>query len=202
MHIASGVIGGVVVLFVILRACAGSEGPSAPVRDAGEADARAAVATVPVDGASPTRDAAVTPDAALDPDDPAGAALLQAAERVSAHNLDGALRILAEAHKKFVANPDIPYMTGRLELTQGRYPEGVASLRAATRLFPGYLDDPELAKLVVQAFMSTPSRHAGLARFIHDDLGARAIPYLEDARDHAATPALRARAVAERKQLH
>ena len=115
---------------------------------------------------------------------------------------DGALRILADAHKQFVANPDIPYMAGRLQIGRAHYAEGIASLRAALRLFPGYLDDPELAKLVVQAFLSTPSRHVELARFIHDDLGHAAVAPLEDARDHAATPALRSRAAAELKRLH
>ncbi len=207
MHVVAAVVGAVVVLAVILRACPGGTHAAAPA-DARPPDAHLEVTPIPPDAALP--DAAVVIDAAppappIDAgvdEDPAGAALLAAAARVSAHDVDGALKILADAHRKFVANPDIPYMTGRLQLGRGHFPEAIASLRAAIRLFPGYLDDPELGKLVVAAFMSTPSRHADLARFIHDDLGHAAVSYLTDARDHAATAALRARAAAELKHLH
>ncbi len=213
LHIAAGVVGGVLILAVILRACTGSgtSTPPAPgaLADAGPPVSHPMVSAIPPDAAvavvpspAPPVDAGAGASGTIDPEDPAGAALIHAAERVSAHDVDGALEVLADAHRKFVANPDIPYMAGRLQIAKGQYTQGLASLRTAIHLFGGYADDPELAKIVVEAFMSTPSRHADLARFIHDDLGHAAIPQLTASRDHAATPALRARAAAELKRLH
>ena len=191
--IAGGVLGTAVFFALVARACTGSSAPTV----AGTSDA-GLVATMP-DTAKPVEqrpaDAAVAvaaPDApavassvdARDaplPDDPVEAALAQANAKVAAKDIDGAIAILTKAHKDFVANPDIPYLTGKLYLQKQRYAEGVASLRTATHLFSGFREDPELIQLVVDAFLATPTRNGDLARFLHDEIGKPAVPLLQAA---------------------
>jgi serine/threonine-protein kinase len=177
---------GVVALLIIVRHCASGSrtSPSVAPLDATPAvamiDAHAAT-PAPRPDAAPT--AAVPPDAAdVEPpiDDPAGRALYDANHRVAAGDIDGALHILATAHAAYSANPDIPYMAGRLYFQKQRYHDGISSLRAAVDLFPGYQDDPNLAKLVVDAFLATPTRNAEIAKFLHD-IRATALPLLRDA---------------------
>ena len=178
-----------IALVVILRHCGG--GATNTTNTAGSGSSSAVVAShapPPPDArssapalvdAAPT---ATTTDADVEPpaDDPAGRALYDANHRVAAGDIPGALHILETAHAAYSANPDIPYLAGRLYLQQQRYHEAISSLRAAVDLFPGFLDDPELAKLVVTAFLTAPSRNAEIARFLHD-IRATAAPLLRDA---------------------
>jgi serine/threonine-protein kinase len=186
LQIAGGVVGGAMLFALVASMCGGGGEPSA----ARTPDAVVAV-TPPPPPPPPIVDASVAmsvdaagPAAAVDamvlPDDPADAALMLANAKASANDVEGALVILAKAHKEFVANPDIPYLAGKLYFSKQRYGEGLASLREAVRLFPGYQEEPELIKLVVDAFLSTPSRNADIARFLHDSIGKPAVPYLQE----------------------
>jgi len=80
--------------------------------------------------------------------------------------------------------------------------EGLRSFRDALRLEPSYRGDPELIKLVLRGFITTPSYNNDLAAFLREEIGSAAVPFLEEtARDHP-NPMIRSRAVSELRRYH
>jgi serine/threonine-protein kinase len=173
---ASGaVIAVVVVLAVSLR------GGSSSAPDAGP----------PGGSASP---ASPSPDPAVE------AALARAAELEDAGQKPAALDLVLAARKTSPDDARLAFLAGRLLFEKVYVTEGMKHLRDAIRLDPRYRTDPELIKLVLRAYITTPAAEAALATFLHDDIGDAARPYLEETAADHPNPTVRARASAELKR--
>ena len=73
--------------------------------------------------------------------------------------------------------------------------EALVSYRDAIRLDGQYREDPRLINNMIGALMSTSFHNKG-ARFLRDEIGAPAVPLLEDASREAESTTTRKRAAA------
>jgi hypothetical protein len=174
---AGAVLAVVVVLAVSLR------GGSSSAPDAGSS------------GSSGSADPAPAP-----PDPAADAALARAAELENAGQKPAALDLVLTARKTSPNDARLAYLAGRLLFDKVYVTEGMKHLRDAIHLDPRNRTDPELIKLVLRAYITTPAAEAGLSAFLHDDIGDAAKPYLEETAADHPNPTVRARASAELKR--
>ena len=70
----------------------------------------------------------------------------------------------------------------------------------AIALAPAYRTDDELIKLVLKGFITTKSYDWRLAKFLREDVGKAAKPYLEDTAKNHPSVKLRSRAASELKR--
>ena len=73
--------------------------------------------------------------------------------------------------------------------------EALASYRDAIRFDSQYREDPRLINNMIGALMSSSFHHKG-ARFLRDEIGAPAVPLLDDASREAESTTTRKRAAA------
>ena len=98
---------------------------------------------------------------------------------------------------KFPDSALLAYTAGRICFSKYYWTEGLKDFRDAIRSDPGYRSDPELIKIVLRGFITTPGYNDDLAGFLRDDIGSAAQPFLDEtARDHP-NPVIRSRAAAE-----
>jgi hypothetical protein len=147
-------------------------------------------APAPVVTQSPTPPAAVKPDA--------GAELVsRATELGSAGQRDRAIDLLVKARKTYPDDARLPYTLAKLYLEKMWWADGLKQARAALALDPKLRTDPELIKLAVRGFNTTKRYDGTLARFLRDDIGDAAKPYIQDTAEHHPNPIVRARANSE-----
>jgi len=77
------------------------------------------------------------------------------------------------------------------------FADGIPLLRAAFALDPDLRADPALIKAVLRGYNATASVDRVIARFLRDDIGAAARPYLEETARSHPNPIVRKRATAE-----
>jgi len=111
--------------------------------------------------------------------------------------LKPAIDMLAKARKTYPQDPRIPFHAGLLYLDKMYFADGLPLVRAAIALDPAYRSDDTLIKLLVRGFNATASYDGTIARFLRDDVGEAAKPYLEDTAKHHPNPIVRNRATAE-----
>ncbi|HTJ45061.1 MAG TPA: protein kinase [Kofleriaceae bacterium] len=135
---------------------------------------------------------AAKPDASAESDD----VLARARAMVESGDSDGALRLLDSARRTFPDRAALSYEVGRLYFARLWWRDGMAAFRAAIRVDPGYRTDPDLIKTVLRGFITTPDTDEGLARFLRNDIGEAAIPYLQETAESNPSAKVRARAAA------
>ena len=110
---------------------------------------------------------------------------------------DGAIKVLKAARVRYPDSGELAYLLGSVYMTKLWWSQGLAQLRDAIAREPAYAQDPELIKQVLKGFNTTPSYNDELAEFLRQDIGAEAVPYLDETATGHPNPAIRARATAE-----
>ncbi len=126
--------------------------------------------------------------------------IARAAELAGNGERETAIDLLTKARKRYPDNADLPYAAGKLYFSKLWWTDGLKSFRDAIRLEPTYRTDPELIKIVLRGFITTPTYNEELSSFLRDDIGDPAKEFLaETARDHP-NASKRARATQELKR--
>ena len=160
----------------------------------------ASPASAPVASPPPpvTTDAvADAPPQASSLEDPVADLVAHAGELAAGGRLKPAIDLLAKARKSYPQDARLPYHAGLLYLDKMYFADGLPLVRAAIALDPAYRSDDTLIKLLVRGFNATASYDGTIARFLRDDIGAAAKPYLEETAQHHRNPIVRNRATAE-----
>ena len=177
LTVVGGVVGGVLLLAIIVAASRGGATEPAP------ADAQLA-APDPIE---------MEPHDA----DPLASVLARADELLAAGQSEAALQLLVSSRQPFPDDARLPLRAGRLYFTKLWFTDGLKQLRDAVRLDASLRADPELIKTVLRGFITTPRYNDDLARFLRDDIGAAARPYLEETAAGHPNPSIRQRAARE-----
>ncbi len=129
--------------------------------------------------------------------DGANQVLARAADLVANGEREAAIDVLGKSRAVYPDNAEIPYLAGKLFFAKLWWTDGLKNFRDAVRIDPRYKTDPELIKMVLKGFITTPSYNDELASFLRNEIGAPAMEYLEEtSRDHP-NAAIRARAKSE-----
>jgi len=165
---------------------------------------RGGAAPAPAPAASPPPSPPVTTDteAAAPPqapsvEDPVADLVARAGGLAASGRLKPAIDLLAKARKTYPQDPRLPYHAGVIYLDKMYFADGLPLVRAAIALDPAYRSDDTLIKLLVRGFNATASYDGMIARFLREDIGAAAKPYLEETAQHHPNPIVRNRATAE-----
>ncbi len=127
------------------------------------------------------------------PPDPATDLAAQAASLAADGKEETAIDMLVKARKVYPEHVGLAVTLGKLYFGKLWWNDGLTNLRDAIKLEPSLKDDPELQKLAVRAFNTTPRYDHRLASFVLE-LGPGVAPLLEEtAREHR-NPNTRARA--------
>jgi tetratricopeptide (TPR) repeat protein len=157
--------------------------------------------TAVVVAAHDAADAVAPPMVDQPPADPTAAAQAAITELVAQGRLDAALDAIIKARRQFPAAAAFPFAAGKIYFTRLFWDDGIKAFRDAIRLDPALRSDPELIKTVLRGFITTPDVDRPIETFLREDLGAIAIPYLEEtAREHP-NAMIRARAQNELKRM-
>ena len=108
--------------------------------------------------------------------------------------------MLLDAKKTYPKDARLPYHASKLYLDKMWWDDGLKQARAAIALDPKYRTDDELIKLVLKGFNTTKSYDWTLAKFLREDIGDAAKPYMEDTARAHPNPIVRKRAAAELKK--
>ena len=136
--------------------------------------------------------AVVPPDAP----DPSDDVLARARAMVENGDSDGAIHLLDSARRTYPDRAVISFELGRLYFARLWWRDGLDAFRAAIRADPGFRTDPDLIKTVLRGFITTPDTDEGMARFLRNDIGEAAIPYLQETAQSHPSDKVRARAAA------
>jgi tRNA A-37 threonylcarbamoyl transferase component Bud32/tetratricopeptide (TPR) repeat protein len=159
-------------------------------------------------GAAPAAAPSTSPPVAIDPagaapaeaprvEDPAADLIGRAKELAGGGRLKPAIDLLAKARKTYPQDGRLPYHAGLIYLDKMYFADGLPLVRAAIALDPAYRSDDTLIKLLVRGFNATASYDGAIARFLRDDIGVAAKPYLEETAKSHPNPIVRNRAAAE-----
>ncbi len=172
--------GGLLALIIVIAAVAGGGGSS----KSAASDAAVARGSGEIDRQPSTADGA-------------NKLLARAADLVANGEREAAIDTLGKGRAVYPDNAEIPYMAGKLYFAKLWWTDGLKSFHDALHIDPRYKTDPELIKLVLKGFITTPSYNDELASFLRNEIGAPAVEYLEEtSRDHP-NAAIRSRAKSE-----
>ena len=158
---------------------------AAPVATVAPRDAPAAIAIEPPPP--------VLADAAGDPSD---AIRAEVDGLVASGRSEAAITLLQKARRDHPDRAVLPYLAGKLYFAKLWWADGVAAFRDAVRLDPSYRTDPDLIRIVVRGFVTTPEYDWRLGNFL-SELGDAAQLALDDTAHNHPNPQVRARAAAQ-----
>ncbi|MBA3457445.1 MAG: protein kinase [Deltaproteobacteria bacterium] len=185
LAIAGGGVFAVVLLIAIIAAARGGD------------DSKDTVAAKPTTTTTDTGEIEMDPVRA----DDAAKTIARAAELAGNGERERAIDLLTKARRTYPDNADLPYQAGKLYFAKMWWTDGLKNFRDAIRLEPSYRSDPELIKLVLKGFITTPTYNEELSSFLRNDIGDPAKEFLEEtSRDHP-NAGKRARAVQELKRF-
>jgi predicted Zn-dependent protease len=104
----------------------------------------------------------------------------QAEALLRAGHASAALDALRKLRAKYPDNPDVAYVMGNGYFDRMWWNDGFNAYRVAVSRDPAYRHDRVLISNVLKSFESDRYGSVG-ARFIEREIGAAAIPYLEEA---------------------
>jgi eukaryotic-like serine/threonine-protein kinase len=131
-------------------------------------------------------------DAALAPD-PAAELAAAATELATAGKVQAAIDSLVKARKVYPNSSVLAITLAKLYFGKMWWNDGLVALRDALKLDPKLREDPDVLKMVLRAFVTTPGYDERIARILVD-IGPRAIPALEETATKHPNPGIRARA--------
>ena len=148
--------------------------------------------------AAPLPDAGAAVVAAPEPtSDPVADLVARAGQLAAGGRLKPAIDSLARARRAHPQDARLPFAAGMLYVDKMFFADGIPLLRAAFALEPAYRSDPALIKAVLRGYNATASVDRVIARFLRDDIGAAARPYLEETARSHPNVIVRKRATAE-----
>ena len=174
---------------VVLACVAGGLG----VVVASRSDSTPRPAVEPVQPEAPKPVAAPTPPAVDDP-------VIQLVARARSMRREAGIDLLTKARKTYPEDARIPYEASKLYLEKMWWADGLKQARAAIALDAAYRSDAELIKLVLTGFNTTASYDSMLARFLREDIGPAAKPFMERTAQGHPNTIVRKRAAAELKR--
>ncbi len=121
----------------------------------------------------------------------------KAIEMTAAGRREPAIDMLLDARKTYATDARLPYHASKLYLEKMWWADGLKQAKIAIALDTRYKSDADLIKLVVKGFNTTRSHDWTLARFLREDIGEAARPFLEDTAQGHPNPIVRKRAAAE-----
>jgi serine/threonine protein kinase len=133
--------------------------------------------------------------------DPIAPVLARVADLYSNGDVEPALTLVTKARRQYPDSAQLAFLEGKIYFAKLWWSDGLKALRDAIRLDPGYRRDPELIKLAIRAFLTTPDRDPELAELLHNDIGDSVRPFLDEVAKSNPNAALRARANAELKRF-
>jgi len=141
----------------------------------------------------------VAPDPRDPPDraDPADDTIARANDLIERGQKSAAIDLLVAARKIYPQDARLPYIAGKLYFEKLYWTDGMKMFHDAIRLDPSYRTDRELIRTVLRGFITTPRADAGLAAFLHDEIGDEARPFLEETASEHPSSLIRARAASE-----
>lgn len=143
------------------------------------------------------REAPPPPPAPPQQDDAVEALVVQAKQMTNAGRREAAIDMLVKARKTYPKDARLPYEASKLYLEKMWWADGLKQARAALELDATYKTDADLIKLVLKGFNTTASYDSTLARFLREDIGAAAKPFMEDTATAHPNPIVRKRAASE-----
>lgn len=99
------------------------------------------------------------------------------------------------------SNAELPYLLGQLYFARLWVGDGLKAFRRALALDPQFRENPFLIRAAVGG-LANDSDHRQVARFLSQEVGAPAAPYLEEVQYSDARGAVRERAEAILRSLH
>nr|MBA3403379.1 hypothetical protein [Gemmatimonadaceae bacterium] len=139
------------------------------------------------------------PEIAMEPGDPVGDVLSRANQFVANGRREAAIDLLTSARKTFPDDARLASLAGKLFFDKLWWTDGLRHLKDAVRLDPQLKSDPDLIKMVLRGFITTPRYDAPLASFLRTQIGEAAKPYLEDTAKNHPNASKRSRAASELK---
>ncbi len=139
------------------------------------------------------------PDAT--PTDPVAPSLARASDLYANGDLEPALDVVTKARRSHPESAQLAYLAGKIYFAKLYWADGVKAFREAMRLDAAYKTDPELVKIAIRGFLTTPETHSQLEEFLRVDLGSAARAGLEETAKSHPNAALRARAKTELAKL-
>ncbi len=152
-------------------------------------------AAVPV---QPTAPAPVATPELPEADDPVADLLRRAKDM----GREPAIELLTKARKTYPNDARLPYEASKLYLGKMWWADGLKQARAAIALDKTYRNDAELIKLVLTGFNTTASYDWTLAKFLREDIGPAAKPYMQQTAESHPNTIVRKRAAAELKRYN
>ena len=127
------------------------------------------------------------------PTDPADDLAAQATQLAADGKTQAAIDMLVKARKVYPDRAVLAVTVGKLYLAKMWWNDGLLNARDAIKLDPALKTDPELVKLAVKGFLTTPRYDDRLGRFVLE-LGPSTVPTLEEAARSHPSPETRKRA--------
>ncbi|HET9993466.1 MAG TPA: hypothetical protein VFQ65_33245, partial [Kofleriaceae bacterium] len=134
--------------------------------------------------------------------DPVAPALARASDLYANGDLEPALDVVTKARRTHPESAQLAYLGGKIYFAKLWWTDGVKSFHDAIRLDPAYRSDPELLKIVIRGFITTPDTDPRIEELIREDLGDAAKPALEETAKSHPNATIRSRATAELHRLH
>ena len=131
--------------------------------------------------------------AVVAPPDPAGDLAAQARQLAATGKTQAAIDMLVKARKVYPTSSVLALTLAKLYFDKMWWADGLANLREAVKHDPTLKTDEELIKMVVRAFITTPSYDYRLANFLVE-LGDAARPFVEETANAHPNPSKRSRA--------
>jgi eukaryotic-like serine/threonine-protein kinase len=181
-NVAIGGVAGALVIVAVLVASTQGRSPTA---------------SPPAQPANLASDAAMVLPEAVPVADPVAELVTRAARLAEGGQLKPAIDLLVKARRTYPEDARLPYHAGKLYLDRMFFADGLPLVRAALALDPAYRSEPELIKAAIRGFNATASYDGVIARFLREDIGAVAKPYLEETASRHPNPIVRKRAAAE-----
>ncbi|MEO8552427.1 MAG: protein kinase [Kofleriaceae bacterium] len=173
--------GGGLLLLIIIIIAAKSGGSSAkPVAAAGSAQLHADASSI----------------------DPVVPALSRASDLYANGDLEPALEVVLKARRQHPESAQLAFLAGKIYFAKLWWSDGIKSFRDAIRLDPAYRSDPELVKIAIRGFITTPDPDSRIEEFLQTDLGDAAKDALEETSKSHPNASIRARAAAELQRFH
>ncbi|MBA3454156.1 MAG: protein kinase [Deltaproteobacteria bacterium] len=132
--------------------------------------------------------------------DPVAELVTRAKELAAAGRFKAGVDLLTKARRQHPQDARLPFHAGLLYVDKMYFGDGLPLVRAAFAIDPVYRSDPELIKALVRGFNAKASYDGAIARFLREDVGAAAKPYLEETASSHPNVIVRRRAAAELKR--
>ncbi|MFT3694996.1 MAG: serine/threonine-protein kinase [Kofleriaceae bacterium] len=136
----------------------------------------------------------------IDAGDPVAPALSRASDLYANGDLEPALDVVIKARRAHPESAQLAYLAGKIYFAKLWWTDGVKAFRDAIRLDPGYRADPELPKIVLRGFITTPDVDSRIEDFVRE-LGEPMRAGLEETAKSHPSPQIRSRASNELKKL-